>query len=283
MYTFRKILALFLLLAALCCTNPAYSWGKNGHRIVGLIAERHLTDTAKAQLKPLLGGDTLPEVTTWADEMRSSPDPFWQKKSAKWHYINLNKWSEFKQHQAALPYNKTVSNIYNAMLRCITVLQSAQFSENEKQKHLRFLTHLVGDAHQPLHVGRAADRGGNSINTYFFGERTNLHTLWDTKLVESEELSFTEFSDFIDTDNPRLIRDYLTAPISTWLKESHVLAQQIYAVETADHRWEYLYQHMPTVKQRLLQGGIRLAGVLNFLFDPKAKAGIHAIPATQLH
>lgn len=281
MHTYSKATLLLFLFVLL--PQQTYGWGKNGHRIVGLIAERHLTEAAKAGLEPLLGGDTLPEVTTWADEMRSSPEDFWQNDSSRWHYINLDQWQEFKQYQARLPYTETVTNIYEAMLRCITVLQSDQSSQSEKQKHLRFLTHLVGDAHQPMHAGRAADRGGNSITLYFFGERTNLHSLWDTKLIESEQLSFTEFTDFIDTQDHKLIGKYLNTPISDWLKESHQLATQIYAVKPGDYRWQYLYDHMPTVKQRLQEGGIRLAGILNFLFDPKAQAGIHAIPAKNLH
>lgn len=272
------------LFTCLLTASPVYGWGKNGHRIVGLIAERHLTDTAKVKLKPLLGGDTLPEITTWADEMRSSPDAFWQKETPRWHYINLDQWSEFKQYRASVPYTKAVTNIYNAILRCITVLQSEQSSQSEREKYLRILTHLVGDAHQPLHAGRAADRGGNNITLYFFGERTNLHALWDSKLIESEKLSFTEFSDFIDTGDSDLISRYLSSSISGWLQESQQLATQIYAVKAApDQRWQYLYDHLPTVKQRLLQGGIRLAGLLNLLFDPKARAGIHAIPANKLN
>jgi len=277
---FKKYAAVFtsLVITGGVLFSPSIgAWGQNGHRIIGKVALNHLTPTAKKHVEALLSGDKLPEVTTWADEMRSNPENFWKKESSKWHYISLDKWQDFKPNHYKLPYHNEPKDIYSAILKSITVLQSSSSSASDKEFYLRFLTHLIGDLHMPLHVGRKEDRGGNRIDVKFFGEETNLHSLWDTKLIESQNLSFREFADFIETDDPKVIKKMLSVDINGWIKESYHHAQDIYDVGNGDFRWNYQYKYMPLVKQRLLQGGVRLAGVLNLIFDPAAEPGKQAI------
>ena len=270
------VISLFLT-AGILFSPSTGAWGQNGHRIIGKIALNHLTPTAKKQVEALLSGDKLPEVTTWADEMRSNPEDFWQKQSTKWHYISLDKWQDFEPNKYKLPYHKEPNDIYSAILKSITVLQTPSSTNADKEFYLRFLTHLIGDLHMPLHVGRREDRGGNRIDVKFFGQETNLHTLWDTKLIESQNLSFREFAAFIETDDQKVISKYLNTDIKGWIKESHDHAQDIYDIGNGDFRWNYQYKYMPLVKTRLLQGGIRLAGVLNLIFDPAAEPGKQAV------
>lgn len=77
-------------LILLFTSNSVFAWGQNGHRIVAQIANSHLTPATVKALEPLLEGESLPQVATWADEMRSAPGEFWQKKSSRWHYINAD-------------------------------------------------------------------------------------------------------------------------------------------------------------------------------------------------
>ena len=137
-------------------------------------------------------------------------------------------------------------------------------------KYVQMVLHKI--LHQPLHVGRSEDRGGNNIDVTFFNEEVNLHWLWDSKLIDSQQLSFREFADFINTDDPAVIRDYMNSRPADWLAESFELRGPIYDVGDGKYSFDYLYQHMPTVKLRLLQAGIRLAGLLNEIFDSNAKA-----------
>jgi len=272
------VVSISVLTTAIALYSPNIgAWGQNGHRIIGQIALNHLTPIARERVEALLSGDKLPEVTTWADEMRSSPEEFWQKKSTKWHYISIDKWQEFNPGNYKLPYHDTPADLYAAILKSVTVLQTPSSSTADKEFYLRFLTHLIGDLHMPLHVGRREDRGGNRIDVTFFGEKTNLHTLWDTKLIESQNLSFREFAEFIETDDQRLISSYLNTGVKDWIKESYEHAQNIYDIGDGDFRWNYQYRYMPVVKTRLLQGGVRLAGVLNQIFDPAAEPGKKAI------
>jgi len=273
--------ACVMSLSLVTVSSHVQAWGQTGHRIIGQIALNHLTPVAKERVLALLSGDRLPEVTTWADEQRSNPAEFWQKTSSKWHYINAEKSKLQSLHKHPMPFTDEPSDIYTAILKNISVLQNPKASSADKEFHLRFLTHLIGDLHMPLHVGRAEDRGGNSIKVKFFFQPTNLHRLWDSGLIEKQNLSYTEFAEFIDTDKPEEVSEMISTPIHDWIYESYEYTQRIYEIGNGDYRYNYQYEYMPLVKQRLLEGGVRLAGVLNKIFDPEAKPGVQALKSFQ--
>ncbi|MEL0631355.1 S1/P1 nuclease [Pseudoalteromonas carrageenovora] len=260
-----------LLISAIFTSSDSYAWGQNGHRIVGKIAESHITDTTKQAITPFLDGESLAQISTWPDEMRSAPGKFWQKQSSRWHYINAAPGKSFSFDHEHTKNKESVSNILEGIHYSMQILTDANSSLDAKQFSLRFLVHLVGDSHQPFHAGRGEDRGGNRIKVSFFNEETNLHSLWDTKLVENENLSFTEYAQFIDTNNSELIAQYLQSSPKTWVEESHNLAMKIYKYTNDEIGYSYIYNNTPIVKTRLQQAGIRLAGLLNALFDPSAK------------
>ena len=82
-------------------------------------------------------------------------------------------------------------------------------ANSTKATALAFLVHLVGDIHQPLHVGKNRDLGGNKITVLFFSEKANIHSVWDSRIIEHENLSYTEFAHFIDKKRPyRTIRGH---------------------------------------------------------------------------
>jgi hypothetical protein len=99
--------------------------------------------------------------------------------------------------------------------------------------------------------------------------------VWNKKLVQSESLSYTEFVEFIDTKNPQIISQYQASQPNDWVLESFQISQQIYGIEDKDLGYHYNYEQMPVVKERLLQGGIRLAGLLNKIFDKSAQVQVN--------
>jgi hypothetical protein len=277
MKSLKSVLVGIVISTALLLTsNDVSAYGQNGHRIVGQIAAWHLTPTTKAAIEKLLGGDLLPEVTTWADEMRSSPDPKWRKRG-KWHYISLENISDFKPDA----YNGKVKDIYTAIRKSVDVLRNPASSQEEKEFYLRFLTHLVGDLHMPLHVGKREDKGGNAIDVKFFGRKMNLHSLWDTHLIENQNLSFTEFATFINTNDQNEISTILNSRPRDWVAESFKLRADVYDIKDGDFSYNYVYQHMPTAKSQLKKAGLRLAGVLNAIFDPNSVEGKNAVILTK--
>lgn len=266
-----KKLSVIALVGALSSSFNAVAWGQNGHRIIGKVAEKHLTTATVQALTPLLEESSLAQVSTWADEMRSNDSEFWRKKSTKWHYINVKDATKMHSHiDHSINSKEQVKNILDGIYYGINTLQSDATTIDEKRFALRFLVHLVGDSHQPFHAGRGEDHGGNLIKVTFFGDKTNLHSTWDTRLIENERLSYSEFAEFIKTSNKTIISDYLNSEPADWLLESHHISDKIYNLNETEISYGYIYKYMPTVRIRLQQGGIRLAGLLNQIFDKNA-------------
>lgn len=246
--------------------DGAAFWGANGHRIVGLIAERRLTEEALEGVREILGTESLARASTWADEIRS--DSRWGF-AAPWHYINIDDGQTFD----SAPRDQD-GDILQALGCFEQVLRDPAAARPDKRVAIRFLTHLVGDLHQPLHVGLSSDRGGNSVQVQFFGELTNLHSLWDSGLIEGERLSYSEFADFIDHPNPQAVARLQSGTFREWAQESFQLRSKAYHYGDSNSNtnlprlgYRYAFVNMPTVRMRLLQAGIRLAGVFNSIFD----------------
>lgn len=248
-----------LLAAIFAASFSAYGWGQNGHRIVGRIAENHLSKKATQSVKALLGPDTLAEVATWPDEIRS--DPEW-KKADPWHFINIDDNETYETAQ-----KNPAGDVVREIRRFRAVLKDSQAGANDKKIALKFLVHLVGDIHQPLHVGRRADQGGNKISVTWMGKPTNLHTVWDSEMIESQQLSFSEFVTFLDPPTSQQVKQWQAASDLDWVKESFGHRAAVYAIGDGKLSFAYGYTNLPLVKTRLLQAGVRLAGLLNSIFQ----------------
>ncbi len=257
-------LSLLLAFGLILTPQLLLAFGQNGHRVVGQIAENHLSPAALAAVDNLLEGSSLAIVSTWADEMRSSPEPFWQEQvGSTWHYINTEKGKSYRESK-----KNPKGDAYEASHRFMAILADTGASKQERATALRWLVHLVGDIHQPMHNAYAEDRGGNRVRVKWFGDNTNLHAVWDTHLIESLNLSYTELSNWLDTDDPELIEKLQDSNVMDWIDESIVYRDQIYKLGNSDYGYGYIYTYMPVAKERLLQAGIRLAGVLNRILDP---------------
>ena len=204
-------------------TCPAYSWGSKGHEIVAVIAETQLTDTARKRIKELLPqGTTLADASTWPDKAgRQIPD------MDPYHFINFPKDANTYDQQRDC---KLRNYIIEAIAWCVSVLNSPDAPRNEKRTALRFIAHLVGDIHQPLHAGFAEDRGGNSVDVRFNGRKMNLHSLWDTGLVELKEGTLADIAARIAkvvTDEER--RQWQGSTPEQWALESLAIVRvQVY-------------------------------------------------------
>ena len=123
--------------------------------------------------------------------------------------------------------------------------------------------------HQPLHIGRAKDRGGNEIGVRWFDEFTNLHSVWDDKMIDSTKLSFTELAHFADTASKEDIKKWQHSTVLDWVRESIGHREQVYTPPDFNEYggYKYSYENLPLVKLRLNQGGVRLAGLLNEIYS----------------
>lgn len=266
-------ISLCLALAIPALIIPAHSalaWGAKGHRVVGKIAENHLTPEARRGVEAVLGTESLARASTWADSIRS--DASWDH-AKPWHYINVPDDGDLATVERA-----SGGDILEALERFEGVLRDGSARRQDKVEALRFLCHFLGDLHQPLHVGRATDRGGNDIDISWFGNRRNLHSLWDSGLINHMDLSYTEIVEFIDHTTPEQVAQWQRGSYLEWAKESQKLRAQVYDFGVPDSQpmpslgWKYYERNVATVEERLLVGGVRLAGVLNAVFAPPAES-----------
>ena len=255
------------------------SWGVTGHRTIGRIAENHLMPKALAGVRDLLGSETLADVSTWADEIRGQEK---YRQTGPWHYINLPlglSHDQFKQRVE----NMLEANVYSELGRQMQMITDKTVSREQKIEALKFVVHFVGDLHQPMHVSRAEDKGGNTIQLNYDGKGTNLHSLWDSKLIEHSGMDYEQLAATCDHATPAQIRQWQSDPVIKWMWESYQITTKLYAeVDTMSGRSigdDYYAAHWPIITQRLEQGGIRLAGLLNVLFKdgPVVVGPSHAV------
>lgn len=250
------------------------SWGAVGHQTVAKIAENHLSPEASFAVKDLLGIETLAGVSSWADQVKSQPE---YKSTGAYHFVNLPSGLNYNQFSAAVKAQKN-DNLYLALLKYENLLSDPNVSKDKRVEALKFVVHLVGDAHQPMHVSRAEDKGGNNIQVQFDGQGTNLHALWDGKLISKTGLNAMELAMSWDHASTQEIAQWQQAPVTQWLFESYQLSAALYAEIEKGNKLgdDYYKKHLPEIQLRVNQGGIRLAGVLNQIFknyQPSADSG----------
>ena len=258
----RTIALSFCLASTMMTSLPAFGWGQTGHRVTGAIAEKHLTPAAKAAIVKLLPNESLAEASTYPDEMRSDPSEFWRKTSPPWHYVTVPEGHEY--HEVGAPEQ---GDAYTALQHFTTVLKDTKASREDRQVALRFIVHIIGDLHQPLHAGNGTDRGGNSVKVRFFWQDSNLHTVWDSKMLDSKQLSYTEWTDWLDKKiTTKTLKDWQALDANVWIKESTEIRDTIYPEDANDMSYDYVYDFLPVAKTRLQQAGVRIAAYLNNVF-----------------
>jgi hypothetical protein len=249
------------------------SWGQLGHKTIAVIAERHLNVKAKQSLQKLLPNVSLSDIANWADEVRRSSE---YRSTGPWHYINLPVGLQ-KNEFVKLVTSMSEPNVYRALIDEEQKLSSTSASRDEKIEALKFIVHFTGDVHQPMHVSRAEDQGGNKIQVNYDNKGTNLHALWDSRLIEHEGLSEQELANNIDKATTQQIAQWQRDPLIDWMWESYQISSTLYNEVDAMPKKiitdQYYQSHLPIIEQRLEKAGIRLAGVLNAIF---AKAPILA-------
>jgi len=250
----RKFLMVFLVLTA----PSLLAWGPTGHRVVGQIATMHLTPQTAAALQDLIGPASLADVSNWADWIRS--DPAYDFTSS-WHYVNLPDGVSYAEAEP-LPEG----DAYAKILDFIKVLKDDAASKADKALAIKWLTHLIGDIHQPLHAGHLDDLGGNRIRCVWFGEPCNLHQIWDSKIIDATHLSYTELADKINRNTAVKIEAGPEPEPDQWLEESLKYRATAYQAPEASTggTYRYIFEHSDLVEQRLTQAGRRLALTLNY-------------------
>lgn len=252
---FKKVFVILFMFLSL----QVFGWGITGHRSVGKIAENHLSKKAKKKIKQLLGDETLAEVGTWMDQMRSYEE---YDNTHDWHWVTVPPGKTYESSE-----KNPNGDVIITIERLISELKAGGLTTKKEVEYIKMLTHLIGDIHQPLHVGTGDDRGGNDEKVEWFRNESNLHRVWDSGMIDQRRYSYTELSRLIDHASKEEVKKWQSSNVRDWANESIALRDQVYNLpENRRISYRYLEDNWKTVELRLVQAGIRLAGVLNDIY-----------------
>lgn len=249
----------------------AFGWGPKGHDIVAAIAEQNLTSKARKELNKILDGHSIVYYSSWMDNIQNSPN--WKggyDKTKTWHYANVDK---------GLTYQTMKKNEQGDVVTALTELTREmtenydRLSDSLKADYVKMIIHMVGDLHCPMHAGRLSDRGGNGCKVKWFGQKTNLHSVWDSKMIDSaRKWSYSEWRDHLDRKGKKFYKTVGQGSYEDWFMATVKNAAELYDhVERQDKEepnfsYQYVYDFSPMLEEQLLLGGLRLAHVLNSIF-----------------
>lgn len=244
--------------------QSAFAWGPTGHKIVAQIADDQLTARTKQKVSELLQGQTMAEVSNWADSVKNTPA--WVK-SKPWHYVDIPDGHTYEDIT-----HDPEGDAITAITQMVNILKSSSSTTSEKATALKFIIHFVGDIHQPLHIGRPSDRGGNSIKVRYEGRLMNLHSLWDSSMISNQQLDYVQYAHYLQTQHfMKTSYDLPGISFSQIINEAMVARETIYQFgfhpdETVVLDATYLKANQATMNSGLLMGGKRLSGLLNSIF-----------------
>lgn len=260
----RSIFSIGLALSPLF----SFGWGQKGHDVTVFIAENHLTPITYSKITDLLDGKSMVYWANWLDNASHSPEYAYSK---TWHYKNIDDGIEYDE----APLHPD-GDVIRAVYQQVDVLKDPVASKEDKQLALKILVHVMGDLHQPMHMGHATDLGGNRVTVNYFGRDTNLHSVWDSSVPEAaHKWTYTEWNEQINRATPEETYQILSdGTPEKWGKETFELCKEVYAKtpEGTKISYDYVSDWTPTVETQLLKGGLRLADLLNSIFDPQYKA-----------
>lgn len=270
---------LLLSLAIVFSVNHAWAWGDRGHEIVGHIAQAELSPTARAALVKLFGtGVNLGVEATFPDKMRSNRT---YDRFKPWHYadqpdLTLEKvlGANFPKPESLKPAEREAIPFIEGLIKDVPyliadhapkgdalqalfflegILKSPRSTKEQKMFAVRYIAHIVGDIHMPLHIGSGLDTGGNSCFVKWKGQEEkvfhnadgdvkvpmNLHIVWDDQIPDerlcgSQSCSSEQYADILRAENKDMIknkkRTWVRGTSLDWAKESGDFRESIYPV-----------------------------------------------------
>lgn len=263
----KHFFGLALAAVLLAGSTRTYAWGPTGHRVTAEIASFYLTAKAKLGISRIIGNESLAMIANWPDFIKSDTTGQYNHTSS-WHYL------DFPGHISRQEFDRLLAsargeNLYSQTLAMIKELKTASTTPARKRFALSFLVHMIGDMHQPLHVGRDEDMGGNKVQLSWFDRPTNLHKVWDEYLIDFQQYSYTEYTNILTrVVTAADVKKLQAGSIPDWMYQSHELSDKVYdgSPNGAKLSYRYNYVFVNDLNGQLLKGGLRLAKVLNDIY-----------------
>lgn len=257
-----RAIALSCIAAGMAFSSAdALAWGQKGHDVTCAVAERHLSKKAKKQISEILDGKSIVYWANWMDNASNTPEYAYTK---TWHYRDVD---ENESYENLVPEES--GDVLTAIESQVKALKSGTLNKEAQALALKMIVHFVGDLHCPMHMGHKTDLGGNRWQVQYFNEGKNLHSVWDSGLIESaHKWTYTEWADQIDRVSEEEFEAITAGTPLDWGKDAYEAAKAIYAETPVGTKMSYgeVSRWSPVVEQQLLRGGLRLAKLLNEIF-----------------
>ena len=249
----------------------AFAWGPMGHDVVAAIAEQNLTKKAKKNIEKLLDGHSIVFYASWMDNIQNSPS--WKNgydKTKTWHYANVD-----KGHTYQTMKKNEKGDVVSALTQLTKELTENydNLTDSVRADYVKMIVHMVGDLHCPMHAGRLTDKGGNGTEVKWFNQNTNLHSVWDSKMIESaRRWGYQEWVKQLDRKDKKFKKAVCRGTYEDWFMKTVQNAAEIYDyVERIGEKkpnlsYQFVYDFSPILEESLTLGGYRLAYVLNTIF-----------------
>lgn len=256
----KKTHLFLLVIAGFIMPQMVFGWGMTGHRVIGKIAEMNLGKHAIKNLNQILGNASVAMVSNWGDFIKSDSALAY---TAVWHYKDIPAGLSREE------FNKQAITLDNGevVYRVLQLIQELK-KQPDNVNNLKLLIHLVGDMHQPLHMGHPEDKGGNMIKIRWMGRETNLHSLWDSGLIDFQQLSYTEYADYLFKTHSFDLPPFNPSMVLNWAWETYETAQIVYnSVDNLKNPFYYDYKYLSILENQLIDAGDHLAIILNYLYN----------------
>lgn len=251
----KKYLITLWITTALFTSTKSLAWSEKGHALVAEVAFNYLDPTTRKVLLEYLDGMTIQEAANWMDKIKSDKSYDYLKKL---HYINAERGQKITANND--------DNIIGALTKTIEELKNYKTLTKEEIKiKLCILFHLVGDLHQPLHVGYGDDKGGNDYQINFYGRGTNLHSFFDSGIIEYKNLTLPQClkaKTYTKEEQAQIAQ----IDVVEWANQSRSFLPAIYKTNSAKINDSYVDQNFIVIKEQIQKAGIRLAAVLKEVF-----------------
>lgn len=253
---------IFTLIVAILFSGNALAWDNRGHSTITYIAERHITPRAKANIERYIGGRSIVYYAAWMDFNRSTP-PF--DVTRDWH---VDYWTD--AHRTDADGNPLPPCSVTQVKRIISEMGDFRtLSDSLVNVNIKFLVHLVGDMHCPVHIDFPTSR---PMKVTMDKKPVKVHAMWDAYVLNSKHngTSPMQLAEEFDIFTPEQIAKVQSGSLDSWHNETVAISKKVIEmlpeskVITYDN---YLNEAIKYAEDRITVAGYRLAAILNLIFD----------------
>ena len=251
----KFLFSITVLVSILIIPSKTFAWGKKGHALIAEVAFNYLDENTKKIVLQYLDGTTIEDAANWMDNIKKDHSLDYMK---PYHYANFEKGENVEEIDGSniiFQLNQTIKNLQN----------KENLSKDQIKIQIQILFHLIGDLHQPLHIGYGSDKGGNKVQIYYNYKGTNLHSLWDSGIIESKNITLGNciFSNKFSKPELDKIREI---NVVNWGNDSRNLLDKIYKINANNPSDEYIDSSVILIQSQIYKAGVRLSAVLKQTF-----------------